>query len=318
MTGGVALALSGGVGGAKLALGLAGVLGPERLVIVANTGDDFEHLGLQISPDIDTLLYTLAGINNTETGWGRAAETWSCMTVFETLGGETWFRLGDKDLALHLYRTARVRAGASLSEVTEELCKRLQIGPRVLPMSDQPVRTHVETDQGLLGFQQYFVREGCKPKVRAVHFAGADNAQPTTGLSELLRNDGLHATIICPSNPYLSIDPILAIPGMREAIKRSPAPAIAVSPIVGGRALKGPTAKLMAELGARVSAGAIAEHYRDIIDGFVLDRADAGLAKSIEATGIACCVTNTVMTTLDDRIRLARDVLGFAGTLSGS
>jgi len=234
------------------------------------------------------------------------------------LGGETWFRLGDKDLALHLYRTTRLNPGASLSEVTEELCKRLQIGPRVLPMSDQPVRTQVETEQGLMQFQQYFVREGCKPKVRALHFAGADNARPTTGLTELLRSDGLHATIICPSNPYLSIDPILAIPGMREAIKRSGSPAIAVSPIVGGRALKGPTAKLMAELGVRVSAEAIAEHYRDIIDGFVLDRADSGLAKSIGATGIACYVTNTVMTTLGDRIRLARDVLGFAATLRGT
>lgn len=314
---GVALALSGGVGGAKLALGLAQVLGPEELAVVVNTGDDFEHLGLHISPDIDTLLYTLAGINNPETGWGRAEETWSCMTVLDALGGETWFRLGDRDLALHLYRTERLNKGVSLSEVTEELRRRLQVGPEVLPMSDQPVRTEVQTDQGLMQFQQYFVRARCEPKVSALHFAGAGNARVAPRFSELLHDDGLHATIICPSNPYLSVDPILAIPGVREAIEHSPSPTIAVSPIVAGDALKGPAAKLMAELGVPVSAAAVAEHYRGLIDGFVLDQTDAGLAKSIEGTGIACCVTNTIMKTLDDRTQLARDVLGFAGDLRG-
>lgn len=315
MVRGISLALSGGVGGAKLALGLAQVLPPDRLAVVANTGDDFEHFGLYICPDVDTLLYTLAGLSNTETGWGRAEETWSCMTVLETLGGETWFRLGDKDLALHLYRTTRVREGASLSDVTEELRKRLQIGPEVLPMSDQPVRTHLQTRQGLMPFQQYFVRARCDPQVTSIQFAGAENARIAARVSELLYDDGLNAIIICPSNPYLSIDPILAIPGVRQAIEDTPSPVIAVSPIVGGRGIKGPTAKLMAELGVAVSAAAIAEHYNGLIDGLVLDQIDAPQAKLIEASGIACCVTNTVMRTLDDRIQLARDVLGFADTV---
>ncbi len=315
MIDGIALALSGGVGGAKLALGLSRVLGPEELAIVANTGDDFEHLGLHISPDVDTLLYTLAGINNPETGWGRAEETWSFMTDLKRLRGETWFRLGDKDLALHLCRTAHLKKGARLSEVIDGLRKRLAIGPEVLPMSDQPVRTEVETDEGLLQFQQYFVRKRCEPVVKGLHFAGASDAEMTPRFSQLLASSALHAIIVCPSNPYLSIDPILAIPGVRQAIKGSAAPTIAVSPIVDGSVIKGPTAKLMAELGVPVSAAAVVEHYGDLLDGFVLDAADAALADSIEKGGIACTVTNTVMKSLDDRTQLARDVLEFARTL---
>ena len=316
MIDGIALALSGGVGGAKLALGLSRVLDPQELVIVANTGDDFEHLGLHISPDVDTLLYTLAGINNPETGWGRAEDTWSCMTVLKRLRDETWFRLGDKDIATHLYRTARLKNGASLSEVIDGLRRLLEIVPEVLPMSDQPVRTTLETNEGLMPFQQYFVRASCEPVVKALRFAGVSDAQMTPRFSHLLRSNDLRAIIICPSNPYLSIDPILAIPGVREGIARSPAPTIAVSPIVGGNAIKGPTAKLMSELGVPVSATAIVEHYKDSLDGFVLDEVDAGLAGSIEASGIACAVTNTVMKTLEDRTRLARAVLEFARTLS--
>jgi LPPG:FO 2-phospho-L-lactate transferase len=315
MIDGIALALSGGVGGAKLALGLTRVLASEELAIVANTGDDFEHLGLHISPDVDTLLYTLSGINNPETGWGRAEETWSCMTDLRRLRGETWFRMGDKDLALHLYRTAQLKNGANLSAVIDGLRKHLEIGPEVLPMSDQPVRTQVETDEGLLQFQQYFVRKRCEPVVKGLHFAGASDAAMTPRFAQLLASSALGAIIICPSNPYLSIDPILAIPGVRQAIKGSAAPTIAVSPIVDGRAIKGPTAKLMTELGVPVSPTAVVQHYGDLLDGFILDEADAGLASSIETSGIACAVTGTVMRTLEDRTRLARDVLDFARTL---
>ncbi len=315
MSDGIVLALSGGVGGAKLALGLARLLKPHELAVVANTGDDFEHLGLHISPDVDTLLYTLAGINNPETGWGRAEESWSCMTVLKRLRGETWFRLGDKDIALHLYRRARLNRGASLSEVIDGLRRKFAIGPEVLPMSDQPVCTEVETDRGIMQFQEYFVRAACEPAVKGLHFAGAAEAQMAPRFAQLLAGTSLKAIIICPSNPYLSIDPILAIPGVRQAIARSRAPTIAVSPIVGGRAIKGPTAKLMAELGIPVSATAVADHYRDLIDGIVLDEADAGLAASIDSSGIACAVTQTLMTTLEERTRLARGVLEFARTL---
>ncbi|GAX44321.1 2-phospho-L-lactate transferase [Tolypothrix sp. NIES-4075] len=312
---GTVLALSGGIGGAKLVLGLSHVLPPEQLVIVVNTGDDFEHLGLHISPDIDTQLYTLAGINNPDTGWGRAEETWSCMSTLETLGGETWFQLGDKDLAMNLYRTARLNDGASLSEVTEELRKRLQIGPQVLPMSDDSVRTKIETECGLLPFQEYLVRAQSKPKVTAVHYIGAGKSRAVDRFTDLLQNDSLHAIIICPSNPYVSIGPILAIPEVHMGIKNAQLPVIAVSPIVSGRALKGPLAKLMREFGVSASAAAVAEHYRGLIDGFVLDRQDGEQKKSIETTGIPCCVTNTVMHSLDDRIQLARDVLDFAHRL---
>ncbi len=318
MTEGVTLALSGGVGGAKLALGLSRVLPPEKLTIVANTGDDFEHLGLHISPDVDTLLYTLAGVNNPKTGWGRASETWACMSLLRRLGGETWFRLGDKDIALHLVRRELLEAGATLSEATRTLAEKLGIGPEVLPMSEEPVRTEVETDQGLMQFQHYFVRARCEPAVKSLRFAGADVAEMTPRFSELLARDTLDSIIICPSNPYLSIDPILAVPGVRNAIARSPAPTIAVSPIVAGAALKGPTAKLMAELGVTVSALAVASHYGDLIDGFVIDKADAELAESIEEAGVACSITNTVMKTMDDRTQLARDVLAFANRLSGA
>jgi len=304
--------MSGGVGGAKLADGIAHVVRPADLVIVANTGDDFEHFGLYVCPDLDTLLYTLAGINNPTTGWGRAEETWSCMTELEALGGETWFRLGDKDLATHLYRTWRLNSGASLSQVTNELRQRLRIQPYVLPMSDQAVRTQVQTDRGLLSFQHYFVRERCEPKVTAVHYVGAVDARASSDLEELFREDGLQAVIICPSNPILSIGPILAITDIRKSLESTSSPVIAVSPIVEGRALKGPTAKIMAELGLESSARTVAQHYRDLIDGFVLDQKDIEHKGPIEDMGIQCLVTNTVMHNLKDRVQLAKDVLTFA------
>ena len=230
-------------------------------MVVCNTGDDFEHLGLSISPDLDTVLYTLAGVANAETGWGRASETWSFMRALEQLGGETWFRLGDADLATHVERTRRLAAGESLSAISDDFCRRLGVGARLVPMCDEPVRTLVRTEDGILPFQRYFVEQRCAPKVTGFAFAGASDARPTAALREALERHGLEAVVICPSNPFISIDPILAVPGMRAAIAACRAPVVAVSPIIGGQAVKGPTAKMMAELGMPTSARAVAEHY---------------------------------------------------------
>lgn len=312
---GKVLAISGGVGGAKLALGLSRLLPPEELVIVANTGDDFEHLGLTICPDLDTLLYTLSGLNDSERGWGVAGETWQCMQQLERLGGETWFRLGDRDLALHLERSQRLRQGESLAAVIAALAQRLGIPHPLWPMSNDPVRTHVYTPEGTLPFQHYFVREQCRPAVTGFHFAGADTARPLPALLDLLAGDGLRAIVICPSNPFVSIGPFLAMPALRDALLQARAPRIAVSPIVGGRALKGPAGKMMDELGLQSSAAAVASHYGELLQGFVLDRCDAAQADAITALGMAVEVTGTVMQDLDDRVRLARSVLAFADRL---
>ena len=309
------LALSGGVGGAKLALGLAHAMPAEELLVVANTGDDFEHLGLLICPDIDTVTYTLAGIANPDTGWGRAGESWNAMEALAGLGGEAWFRLGDRDLALHLERTRRIAAGETLSAVTADLARRLGVRASVAPMSDRPVRTIVETPEGPLPFQHYFVREQCRPRVTGFRFEGADAARPSPAFAAAL--DGrLSAAVICPSNPFISIDPILAVPGVREALRRCGVPVVAVSPIVGGRAIKGPTAKMMAELGIPSGAAEVAAHYRGLIDGFVLDRRDAGGAAAVEKLGIVPLVTGTVMQSLDDKVRLAEEVLAFTRSLA--
>ncbi len=303
----VIVALSGGIGGAKLALGLAHVTDPASLLIVANTGDDFEHLGLAISPDIDTLLYTLAGLDNPALGWGRGDETWACMETLETLGGETWFRLGDRDLALHLARTARLRAGAPLSAVTDDLRRRLGIGARILPASDDPVRTRLDTDQGVLEFQEYFVHQRCAPAVRAITFAGAAAARPLDAVTAAIA--AAEAVVICPSNPFISIDPILAVPGLRAALERTDAPVVAVSPIIGGRAVKGPTAKMMAELGLPATARAVAEHYAGLLDVFVADPEDATGLAGIDAKVVAA---PTLMRSLADKQALARVVLAAA------
>lgn len=309
------LALSGGVGGAKLALGLYESLAPGALTILANTGDDFVHLGLHISPDIDTVTYTLAGLANPETGWGRTKETWSFMAALRTLGGEAWFNLGDGDLALHIERTRRLSAGETLSAVTADLCGKLGITATILPMSDAPVPTIVHTDRGDLPFQHYFVRERCLPRVTGFMFVDADRAVPPPAIEALARDPALAAIVICPSNPYISIDPILAVPGMRRMIESATAPVIAVSPIVGGRALKGPTAKMMAELGITPTSAAIAAHYRGLIDAIVLDAADGDAAFTIMETGVRVMVANTVMTTLDDKQKLAESVLELARLL---
>lgn len=309
------LALSGGVGGAKLALGLSRVLAPGRLTVIANTGDDFEHLGLHVAPDVDTLMYTLAGLDNPDTGWGRRDETWQCMAALETLGGETWFRLGDADLATHLERTRRLRAGESLTAVTARLCERLGLATRLAPMSDQPVRTVVHTSEGALPFQEYFVRRRCAPQVRGFHYAGAESAHPSPPLAEALADPDLRAVVLCPSNPFVSIDPILAIPGVRAALAAAPAPVVGVSPLAGGRAFKGPTAKILRELGLAASAATIARHYEGLLDVLVLDEADAGEAAALE---VAAALARTHMATLADRERLAQVVLSVADSRRGA
>lgn len=311
------VALSGGVGGAKLALGLDRVLAPGELVVVANTADDFEHLGLHISPDIDTLLYTLSERANADTGWGRAGETWSFMSALAELGQPVWFRLGDKDLAAHVVRTLLLRAGGSLSQVTREIARHYGIMTAVLPMSDDAVRTRVRTDAGWLDFQNYFVEKQCNPAVHELCYVGAGSANPAPGVTSALHARGLEAICICPSNPYLSIDPILAVNGIRYALEQAAAPIIAVSPIVGGRALKGPTARIMSELGHRSSVVSIALHYRDVIDGLVIDEVDCMYAKSIEKLGIEVHVARTIMKSLEDRCGLAAQVLEFAAQLRG-
>jgi LPPG:FO 2-phospho-L-lactate transferase len=303
------LALAGGVGGAKLAKGLADVLPADQLTVVVNTGDDFEHLGLHVSPDLDTVMYTLAGINDPVQGWGIAGETWNFMRALETLGGETWFKLGDRDLATNVERTHRLRAGESLSSVTERLCAQLDIRHRVAPMSDDPVRTLVHTSEGVLSFQDYFVRLRCEPAVTRLEFAGANEARMSDAMHSALDAPSLTAVVICPSNPYLSIAPILALSGMRAALERRRIPVVAVSPIVAGKALKGPAAKIMHELGKQSSSLEVARFYRGLIDALVVDRADAALSDTIDGLGIRPIVTNTIMTDTAARAGLARFII---------
>ena len=309
------IALSGGVGGAKLALGLANVLAPEDLTIVANTGDDFVHLGLHIAPDLDTVMYTLAGVSNTETGWGRAGETWNFMAALGELGGETWFNLGDKDLATHLERAERLRGGESLSQVTSAISKALGIKHAVVPMSDDPVRTIIVTADGDLAFQHYFVRERCEPRITAVRFDGAETARPAPAFLQALEDRNLAGVIICPSNPYVSVDPILALPGIRETLRDIAAPVVAVSPIVKGMAIKGPAAKMMAELGMEASVETVARHYQGLVDGLVIDTEDADARAAVEGLGMRALVTNTIMKTLEDRTDLARACIDFSKQL---
>ncbi len=306
------VALSGGIGGAKLALGLSHVVAPQNLLVVANTGDDFTHLGLSISPDIDTLAYTLAGLDNQELGWGRRDESWNFMAALEAIGGATWFRLGDRDLAMHVERTRRLAAGESLAEITADLAARLGVGPRVLPMSDDPVRTMVRAEQGWIEFQDYFVRQQCRPVVRELAFRGAAAARAQPDFLAALASPRLRAVIVCPSNPLISVGPILAVPGVRDALASCAAPVVAVSPIIGGRAVKGPTAKMFAELGTEPSAAAVARHYAGLLRGYVLDHEDADVSGTL---GVKDIVTQTLMKTLDDKVALARDVLAFADLL---
>lgn len=303
------VALSGGVGGAKLAVGLANELPPGRLTIVANTGDDFEYLGLHVSPDIDSLIYALAGVNNPETGWGRDGESWAFMAELERLGVESWFRLGDRDLAVHVYRTSCLASGRSLSSITEDLRGKFGVEPRLVPMSNDAVHTLVETDEGSLAFQDYFVRRQCKPRVTGISFAGADGASPAPCLLEALSDPALAGIVICPSNPWLSIDPILSLPGVAATIGSSPAPVVAVTPVIQGRSIKGPTGKIMADLGIPVSAASVARHYGAVIDAFLLDSRDQALAAGIARTGVVVETADTLMRTTADKNALARRVL---------
>ncbi len=306
---GPVLALSGGVGGAKLALGLYRVLPPDTLTVVANTGDDFEHLGLAISPDLDTLLYTLSGEANPELGWGRRDETWTFMAALEKLGGDSWFRLGDGDLATHIERTRRLAAGESLSAIIDDFRRHLGIAARVLPMSDDAVRTRLDTDRGRLDFQDYFVRLRCEPAIRRLEFAGSETARPHPNFLGALADPELRAVVICPSNPFISIDPILAVPGVREALRDCRAPVIAVSPIIGGKAVKGPTAKMMGELGLSVDASAVARHYADFLNIYILDEADRDL---IVDANISTSFAKILMNSIEDREALAQVVLAAA------
>lgn len=303
------LYLSGGVGGAKLALGLSRILPPQRLTIVANTGDDFDHLGLRVCPDIDTLVYTLSGLANTATGWGRADETGGFMATIRALGGPDWFFLGDHDLAMHVERTRRLAAGERLTAITAALAGALGVDHAIVPMSDTPAPTIVLTADGPLPFQDYFVRLRAAPPVTGFRLLGGAAPAPSPEVLSALAAPDLAGIVIGPSNPFISIDPILALPGIRAAIAASPAPVIAISPIVGGDAIKGPTAKMMRELGQETSVGTVARHYAGLADRLVIDVADAGLAAAVVAEGLACTVAPTVMRSDDDRIALARTVL---------
>ena len=315
------VALAGGVGGAKLVDGIAQVLPPENLTVIVNTGDDFEHLGLTICPDLDTICYSLAGIANPDTGWGQAGETWNALESLARLGGPTWFHIGDKDLGTHLMRTHLLQAGLTLSQVIEHFCRAWKISVRVLPMSDHPVPTLLETDEGQLTFQEYFVQRQCTPRIASIQFKDVESVTPATGVLGAICEATL--IVICPSNPWISIDPILVIPGVRSALMENSRPGqiiLAVSPIIGGKAIKGPAAKIFAEMGIEPSALAVAQHYGSIksgglLTGFIMDRLDVDLVDAVTQIGIGALSTNGLMKTLDDRRRLAKEVLTFGSEL---
>jgi len=304
------LAIAGGVGGAKLALGLSRVLAPDQLTIVVNTGDDEIFHGLHVSPDLDTVTYALAGLTNRETGWGIADDSFRTLEALGRLGAETWFGLGDIDMATHIRRTELLGKGRTLSEATAEITRHLGIEHPIVPMSDDPLRTIALTDEGELAFQDYFVRRACEPKITGVRFEERDKAWPSPGFSmALLKAD---AIVFCPSNPLVSIGPVLAVPGVRDEVAAFTGPRIAVSPIVGGKALKGPAAKMMAELGRDVSSVGVARYYEGICDCLVIDTVDAAEASAVEALGMDAVVTSTVMQSDDDKDRLARKILALA------
>lgn len=306
------LALAGGVGGARLANGLAGISPPGELAVVVNTADDFEHLGLRISPDLDTVTYTLSGRNNRELGWGLAGESWAFLDMLGELGGEDWFRLGDRDMAVHVLRTSLLR-DSTLSAVTADFTRKLGIPHPIIPMSDDPVRSMVMTDRGELPFQHYFVRYQCSPRFCSIRFEGIGQARPSEGFLAALDNPGLEAIVICPSNPVLSIDPILALPGIRARLERCEAPIVAVSPFIGGKAVKGPAGKIMEELGLPATADTLIGHYGGLLDGLVINRGDGADAPRGRPAILA---TDTLMRDDADQARLAGEVLAFARRLA--
>ncbi len=311
------LVFTGGVGGAKLALGLSQIVSAEQLTFVVNTGDDFQHMGLHISPDIDTLIYTLSGRNNQVQGWGLEGETWHCMDALKELKGEAWFQLGDKDLATHLWRTHLLSEGLSLSDVTKEQCKRFQLAGNIVPMTDAPVRTVMETVDRTMFFQQYFVKEQCRPEITGYHFHGVEKARLSKGFEKALNRADLAGVIICPSNPFVSVSPILSLPGVWEKLHQLAVPVLAVSPIIGGQAVKGPAAKMMRELKMPITAAAVAGFYASLLDGFILDEVDRNQSADVTALGIKAYDAQTLMKTQADKVALAEKVLEGMGELSG-
>jgi LPPG:FO 2-phospho-L-lactate transferase len=301
------LAIAGGVGGAKLALGLARVLPAADLTVVVNTGDDELFHGLHVSPDLDSVTYALAGLTNPDTGWGVAGDSFRTLEALGRLGAETWFGLGDLDFATHIQRTALLGQGRSLSEATAEITRHLGIECAVVPMSDAPVRTIAITDVGELAFQEYFVHRGCEPRIVGVRFDGADAAQPSPAFAHALAT--ADAIVYCPSNPLVSVGPILAVPGVRETIEKFTGPRVAVSPIVGGQALKGPAAKMMAELGEEVSCVGVARRYVGLCDALVIDDVDRDYVAAVDDCGMRAVVTGSIMQTEADKVRLAREII---------
>ncbi len=306
------IVLAGGVGGSKLVFGLTRILGPQDLLVVVNTGDDFTHLGLRICPDLDTVMYTLAGMANAETGWGVRGETWNFMTRVEQDGGPAWFRIGDRDLETHRARTSALESGLSLTDITVRLSRNLGVRHRIVPATDDEVRTVVLSGQRRIPFQDYFVRLACRPAVSGFEFKGANEAMPAPPVMDAVNAGAVESLIIGPSNPFVSIGPILAIPGFRRILEERAFRAVAVSPIIGGRAIKGPAAKMMKELGLPVTSRSVAEHYGPLIDGLILDETDRDQAADIRALGLDVLVARTLMRSDEDRIRLARQALAFA------
>jgi LPPG:FO 2-phospho-L-lactate transferase len=307
------LALAGGVGGAKLAAGLEAALPPGDLSVVVNTADDFDLWGLRICPDLDTVMYTLAGIANPETGWGIAGESFGALEMFARYGEDTWFKLGDRDLATHVLRTTKLRSGEPLTRITADLSGALGVESAMLPMCDEPVATVLDTPDGPLEFQDYFVRRRQSDEVLGMRLQGVGDARPTEAVLRALA--GADLVVLCPSNPVVSIGPILAVPGMREALASSSVPKIAVSPIVGGRALKGPADRMLASLGHEVSAVGVSRMYEGLVSAMVIDGVDEGERLRIEALGMRVLVTAVIMRDEQDRVRLAREVLGFGAGL---
>ena len=307
------VALAGGVGGAKLAAGLQAALPPGNLTVVVNTADDFDLWGLHICPDLDTVTYTLAGVVNPETGWGMENETFDTLDMLSRYGEDAWFKLGDRDLATHILRTSRLRSGESLTSVTSAISGALGIPASILPMCDDPVSTVLDTPAGELEFQEYFVRRGQRDEVHGITLRGIQDARPTSPVFDAL--SGAEAIVFCPSNPVVSIGPILAVPGMREAIAASRAPKVVVSPIIGGRALKGPADRMLASLGHEVSSVGVARMYEDIVDGMVIDSVDEDVREEIFELGMDVHATDAVMRGEPDRERLAREVMDFASSL---
>jgi len=302
------VALAGGVGGAKLIFGLARASDTLDLTVIVNTGDDFDHLGMRICPDIDTICYTLAGLANPDTGWGRVDESWNFITELKAIGGEDWFRLGDKDLATHVERTKRLNEGQTLSKIIKDFCDLWNVKHLVLPMSDQEVATIVSTlEYGEIPFQDYFVKKKCEPTIMSFRFAGINNADPAPGVIDSIEQ--ADAIVICPSNPWVSIDPIINIANILPSLRQKTI--IAISPIVGGKSIKGPAAKMYSELGIQPSAFAIAKHYQNLIKAIVIDDQDISLKKDITNLGIIPFNTNIVMKTPEDKINLGKDVLNY-------